>query len=78
MTSFSFKQLMVKMETLYAEIYDVLEGMGHKSNSIGCESSDTIDLKNHILELKDQLKKERNDYMVSTLWINCSAIKMLL
>ncbi|XP_031255802.1 putative 1-phosphatidylinositol-3-phosphate 5-kinase FAB1C [Pistacia vera] len=57
------EELMVKMETVYAEISDVLEGMEQKSSSIGCETSDITDLKNHIVELKDQIKKERNDYM---------------
>ncbi|KAH7571005.1 hypothetical protein JRO89_XS05G0238700 [Xanthoceras sorbifolium] len=57
------EELMRKLETLYAEISDVLEGMEEKSNSIGYEMSDTTDVKNHIVELKDQLKKERNDYI---------------
>lgn len=58
---------MVKMETVYAEISDVLEDMEQKSSRVGCETSDITDLKNHIVELKDQTKKERNDYMVSFL-----------
>ncbi|KAK1551915.1 hypothetical protein Q3G72_007192 [Acer saccharum] len=57
------EELMLKLETLYAEISDVLEGMEEKSNSIGYEMSDTTDVKNHIVELKNQLKKERNDYI---------------
>lgn len=67
LTSFHFQQLMVKMETLYAEISNVLEVMEQRSNSIGCEMSDKNDLKSHVLELKAQLKCERNDYIVSTL-----------
>lgn len=55
------------METLYAEISNVLEVMEQRSNSIGCEMSDSTDLKSHILELKVQLESERNDYIVSTL-----------
>ena len=53
------------METLYAEISDVLDGMEDKSRSLGRESSDTGDLQNRVLELKDLVKKERNDYIVS-------------
>lgn len=56
---------MGKMETLYAEISDVLDGMEDKSRSLGRESSDTGDLQNRVLELKDLVKKERNDYIVS-------------
>ncbi|XP_044488390.1 putative 1-phosphatidylinositol-3-phosphate 5-kinase FAB1C [Mangifera indica] len=57
------EELLVKMETVYAEISYVLEGMEQKSSSVGCETSNTTDLKNHILALKDQIKKERNDYL---------------
>lgn len=66
------------METVYAEISDVLEGMEQKSSSVGYETSNTTDLKNHILALKDQIKKERNDYLVSFFWsLNVSsAIRM--
>ncbi|PON78735.1 Chaperonin Cpn60/TCP-1 family [Parasponia andersonii] len=56
-------ELMGKMETLYAEISDVLDVMEDKSRSFGNELSDTSDLQNHILELKDLVKKERNDYI---------------
>lgn len=56
---------MGKMETLYAEISDVLDGMEDKCRSFGHELSDTSDLQNYILELKDLVKKERNDYIVS-------------
>lgn len=59
---------MGKMETLYAEIYDVLDGMEDKSQSFGHELSDTRELLNHILELKDLVKKERNDHIVSIKW----------
>ncbi|GKV42909.1 hypothetical protein SLEP1_g50267 [Rubroshorea leprosula] len=55
-------ELIAKMETLYAEISDVLDGIEQRSNFIGSESSDSSELLNHVLELKDQLKKERNDY----------------
>lgn len=53
------------METLFAEISDVLDNIEQKSNFLGCQSSDSSELLNHVLELKDQLKKERNDYNVS-------------
>lgn len=60
-----FTQLMRKMETLYAEISDVLDVMEDKSISFGHELSNTSELLNHIMELKDLVKKERNDYIVS-------------
>ncbi|CAN6675494.1 unnamed protein product [Malus baccata var. baccata] len=56
-------ELMGKMETIYAEISDVLDCMEEKNRSFGCEMSGTIELQHHILELKDLLKKERNDYI---------------
>ncbi|PQP96235.1 putative 1-phosphatidylinositol-3-phosphate 5-kinase FAB1C [Prunus yedoensis var. nudiflora] len=54
-------ELMGKMETLYAEISDVLDCMEEKNRSFGREMSS--ELQNHIMELKDLLKKERNDYI---------------
>ena len=65
---------MGKMETLYAEISDVLDGMEDKNRSFGCEMSGAGGLQNHIMELKDQLRKERNDYIVS---INFSVVVIL-
>lgn len=59
---------MGKMESLYAEISDVLDRMEDKSQSFGHELSDTRELLNHILELKDLVKKERNDHIVSIKW----------
>ncbi|XP_050375007.1 putative 1-phosphatidylinositol-3-phosphate 5-kinase FAB1C [Argentina anserina] len=56
-------ELMGKMETLYAEISDVLDFMEEKNRSFGCEMSGAGGLQNHIVELKDQLKKERNEYI---------------
>lgn len=55
-------ELVHKMETLYAEISDVLDSLEEKCKSFGNECSDTDDLQGHIMELKDLLKKERNDY----------------
>lgn len=37
------------------------------SPSPGSESSDTCDIQNHILDLKDMLRRERTDYHVSKL-----------
>ncbi|KAL6186916.1 hypothetical protein ACLB2K_043034 [Fragaria x ananassa] len=56
-------ELMGKMETLYAEISDVLDYMEEKNRSFGCEMSGAGGLQDHIVVLKDQLKKERNDYI---------------
>ncbi|XWS69313.1 hypothetical protein CRYUN_Cryun04dG0168500 [Craigia yunnanensis] len=55
-------ELMVKMEMLYAEVSDVLDSIEQKSNSAGCQSSNASELPNHIMELRDQIRKERNDY----------------
>ncbi|XP_007045106.2 PREDICTED: putative 1-phosphatidylinositol-3-phosphate 5-kinase FAB1C [Theobroma cacao] len=55
-------ELMVKMEMLYADISDVLDHIEQKSNSASCQSSNASELPNHIMELRDQLRKERNDY----------------
>ncbi|KAL0000184.1 hypothetical protein SO802_019786 [Lithocarpus litseifolius] len=55
-------ELVHKMETLYAEISDVLDSLEEKCKSFGNECSDKNDLQGHIMELKDLLKKERNDY----------------
>ncbi|KAM1520668.1 hypothetical protein ACFX10_011018 [Malus domestica] len=56
-------ELMGKMETIYAEISDVLDCMEEKNRSLGHQMSGAIELQNHIMELKDLLKKERNDYI---------------
>jgi len=53
------------MENLYAEISDVLHLMEQKSASSGDGSLDPSDLHRRILELKDLLDKEREDYYVS-------------
>ncbi|KAL4362654.1 hypothetical protein GQ457_04G009080 [Hibiscus cannabinus] len=50
-------ELMIKMEMLYAEISDVLDNIELKSNS-----SNANELLNHIMELRDQIRRERNDY----------------
>ncbi|QCD82988.1 1-phosphatidylinositol-3-phosphate 5-kinase [Vigna unguiculata] len=58
------EELSIKVETLYAEISNVLGRLETKivSASIGNESSDTCDIQNHILDLKDMLRRERSDY----------------
>ncbi|XP_038999582.1 putative 1-phosphatidylinositol-3-phosphate 5-kinase FAB1C isoform X2 [Hibiscus syriacus] len=50
-------ELMVKMEMLYTEISDALDNIELKS-----KSSDASELSNHVMELRDQIRKERNDY----------------
>lgn len=57
-------ELFIKVETLYAEISNVLNQLETKivSPGIGNESSDTCDIQNHILDLKDMLRRERKDY----------------
>ncbi|XVE85393.1 hypothetical protein DITRI_Ditri17bG0087500 [Diplodiscus trichospermus] len=55
-------ELIVKMETLYAEVSDVLDNIEQKSNSAGSQLSNASELANHIMELRDQIRKERNDY----------------
>ncbi|KAK6931003.1 Phosphatidylinositol-4-phosphate 5-kinase, core [Dillenia turbinata] len=49
------------MESLYLEIFEVLQSMEQKSTS-GNEPSDATDLHVHIRELKEVLSKERADY----------------
>lgn len=56
---------MGKMETLYAEISDILDSMEDKTRSFGQELSDTSESQNHVMEIKDLVKKERNEYIVS-------------
>ncbi|KAL4280932.1 hypothetical protein GQ457_03G009690 [Hibiscus cannabinus] len=72
-------ELMVKMEMLYAEISDVLDNIELKS-----KSSDASELSNHILELRDQIHKERNDYngllqpvVMETSYLGSAALNIL-
>ncbi|MBA0711471.1 hypothetical protein Golax_010647 [Gossypium laxum] len=51
-------ELMVKVEMLYSEVLDVLDNIEQKNNS-----SNASDLSNRIMELRDQIQKERNDYI---------------
>ncbi|OMO60574.1 Chaperonin Cpn60/TCP-1 [Corchorus capsularis] len=55
-------ELMVKMDMFYAEVSDLLNSIEQKCNSAGCQSSNDCELLNHIMELRDQLQKERNEY----------------
>ncbi|TKY59045.1 putative 1-phosphatidylinositol-3-phosphate 5-kinase FAB1C [Spatholobus suberectus] len=57
-------ELFIKVEALYVEISNVLERLETKIVSPGIEneSSDTCDIQNHILDLKDMLRRERTDY----------------
>ncbi|KAB1208192.1 putative 1-phosphatidylinositol-3-phosphate 5-kinase FAB1C [Morella rubra] len=55
-------ELVSKMETLYAEISDVLDSLEDKWKSFGYDGSNTNKLQDNIMQLKDMLKTERNDY----------------
>ncbi|CAL1405487.1 unnamed protein product [Linum trigynum] len=55
-------ELLSKVENFYSEISDVLDNMEERSKSFGCQLSEATELQSHILELKDQLMKERNNY----------------
>ncbi|KAJ6982029.1 1-phosphatidylinositol-3-phosphate 5-kinase FAB1C isoform X1 [Populus alba x Populus x berolinensis] len=57
-------ELLGKMETFYGEISGVLDSMEQRSKYFGGELSDTNELQSHIMELKDQLLKEKDDYNV--------------
>ncbi|KAE8719283.1 Forms aploid and binucleate cells 1c, putative isoform 4 [Hibiscus syriacus] len=55
-------ELMVKMEILYEEVSHVLDSIEQKIDSADCPSSDASDLQNHIMELREQMWKEINNY----------------
>lgn len=59
-------QLLSKIETVYVKISDVLDRIEQKTTSFRNESSDKSELHNHIMDLKDLLNRERNDYNVSS------------
>ncbi|KAG9444056.1 hypothetical protein H6P81_015396 [Aristolochia fimbriata] len=50
------------MEFMYAEVFDVLQSIEQKLVMAGFETSKASTLLGHINELKDMLKKERNEY----------------
>ncbi|KAL4574422.1 hypothetical protein LXL04_021254 [Taraxacum kok-saghyz] len=56
-------ELLSKIEGLYEEILDVLNGIESKSTSFENDVPDSDELSNHVMELKDQLSKERQDYI---------------
>ncbi|RVW17053.1 putative 1-phosphatidylinositol-3-phosphate 5-kinase FAB1C [Vitis vinifera] len=55
-------ELLSKIETVYVKISDVLDRIEQKTTSFRNESSDKSELHNHIMDLKDLLNRERNDY----------------
>lgn len=55
-------ELLSKIETAYVKISDVLDRIEQKTTSFRNESSDKSELHNHIMDLKDLLNRERNDY----------------
>ncbi|KAF8390053.1 hypothetical protein HHK36_024574 [Tetracentron sinense] len=55
-------ELLNKAEFLYTEIFNVLNSIGQKSTSSVHEPLNMSESQNHIMELKDLLKKERNEY----------------
>ncbi|XP_024990908.1 putative 1-phosphatidylinositol-3-phosphate 5-kinase FAB1C [Cynara cardunculus var. scolymus] len=57
-------ELLSKIEALYDEILDVLNGFEAKSAFFGNELPDSEKLTNHVMELKGLLIKERQDYKV--------------
>ncbi|KAK1380726.1 1-phosphatidylinositol-3-phosphate 5-kinase [Heracleum sosnowskyi] len=54
-------ELLSKKNALYEEILGVLQRIEQKCTSLGHESSDRNELHSRIIELKDQLIKERDD-----------------
>ena len=58
-------QILNKQEALYEEILGLLYKIEQRSTSLGQESSTRNELYKHIIELKDQLIKERDDSQVS-------------
>lgn len=58
-------QIIGKMESLYAEISDIVDRMEQKNKLSTQDSSDSSDVQSHIAQLKELLQKERSDYIVS-------------
>ncbi|XP_028759080.1 putative 1-phosphatidylinositol-3-phosphate 5-kinase FAB1C [Neltuma alba] len=57
------RELLGKTETLYGEISYLLECMEKRiSLGVGYELCNTCDIHNHVAELKDMIKKERDEY----------------
>ncbi|KAJ8769229.1 hypothetical protein K2173_001466 [Erythroxylum novogranatense] len=55
-------ELLVKVETFYSEISAILDNLEQESKSFDSELPDANQLQNHLMNLKDQLRKERSDY----------------
>ncbi|XP_010274641.1 PREDICTED: putative 1-phosphatidylinositol-3-phosphate 5-kinase FAB1C isoform X2 [Nelumbo nucifera] len=55
-------ELLTKMELLYTEVFDALHNIEQKGMSFGHEPTNKSEFHNHIMELKDLLKKERHEY----------------
>ncbi|KAL6007612.1 hypothetical protein ACLOJK_033111 [Asimina triloba] len=51
-----------KVNFLYSDVFGVLQSIEQKIESSDFESSRTNDMDDHIMELKDLLRKERNEY----------------
>nr|GMD13682.1 putative 1-phosphatidylinositol-3-phosphate 5-kinase FAB1C [Ipomoea batatas] len=57
-------ELLSKAKSFYGEIASAFNRIEEKSSSIGCELYDTSELQNYMLDLKDLLMKEQEDYNV--------------
>ncbi|XP_043699937.1 putative 1-phosphatidylinositol-3-phosphate 5-kinase FAB1C [Telopea speciosissima] len=56
------EELSKKKDSLYTEIFDVLQSIEKKSTSVGHEPTDMTEFHNRVMELKDLMKKEKNEY----------------
>lgn len=65
LTLCNFLQLNVKMGTLHEEISVMLNSLEAKSNLLDPQQYEVKDLMSQIMDLKDQLRKEKDEYNVS-------------
>ncbi|KAJ4973349.1 hypothetical protein NE237_006523 [Protea cynaroides] len=56
------EELSEKKDSLYAEIFDVLQSIEKKSTYVGHEPTDMTEFHNRIMEMKDLLRKEKSEY----------------
>ncbi|KAG6599898.1 putative 1-phosphatidylinositol-3-phosphate 5-kinase FAB1C, partial [Cucurbita argyrosperma subsp. sororia] len=56
-------EIIGKMESLYAEISDIVDRMEQKSKLSMQEPSDSSEMQSHIMQLKELIQKERSDYI---------------
>ncbi|XP_042511075.1 putative 1-phosphatidylinositol-3-phosphate 5-kinase FAB1C isoform X2 [Macadamia integrifolia] len=56
------EELSKKKDSLHAEIFDVLRSIEKKSTYVGHEPAEMTEFHNRVMELKDLLKKEKNEY----------------